>query len=157
MGCSCINPEKLETRDLVSYSRTDDVLDSLSWRHFSRPKEGFRVRHYRYFFTISQQKPGKRNFSAKKILVHFQKYYSYSVAPATSMRRQSSGIFVAHEFFNPNGRCWQGWKGSHFHPNSLSPAVHGLIRCPCKRRSVTILLAGSPCGGPVAGSSSLQD
>jgi len=33
--------------------------------HFSRPKGRIIVRHYRYFFTISQQKPGKRNFCEK--------------------------------------------------------------------------------------------
>jgi len=36
--------------------------------HFSREKERFIVRHYRYFFTISQQKPGKRNFCEKMFL-----------------------------------------------------------------------------------------
>jgi len=30
--------------------------------HFSRKKGELIVRHYRYFFTISQQKPGKRYF-----------------------------------------------------------------------------------------------
>jgi hypothetical protein len=33
--------------------------------HFSRPEERFSVRHYRYFFTISQHKPRKRNFHKK--------------------------------------------------------------------------------------------
>jgi len=33
--------------------------------HFSRPEGRFIVRHYRYFFTISQQKPGKRYFGEK--------------------------------------------------------------------------------------------
>jgi len=33
--------------------------------HFSRPKGKLSVRHYRYFFMISQQKPGKRNFGEK--------------------------------------------------------------------------------------------
>ena len=78
-------------------------------------------------------------------------------APATSMRRRSRLFLLAHGFSTPNGRRWQGRKGSCFHPNSLSPAVHGLIRCPCKGGSVTILLSGSPCGGSVAGPSSLQD
>ena len=46
-------------------------------------------------------------------------------------------------------------KGSRFHPNSLVRAVHGWIRSPCGR-SVTIWLSGSPCGGSVAGPSSLR-
>jgi hypothetical protein len=63
-----------------------------------------------------------------------------------------------HEFSTlRNGLCWQGRKGSHFHPNSLSPAVHGWIRSPCKGRSVTILPSGSPCGGSGQSPSSLQD
>jgi hypothetical protein len=33
--------------------------------HFSREKGTISVRHYRYFFWISQQKPGKRNFGGK--------------------------------------------------------------------------------------------
>src|SRR5208283_5773960 len=58
--------------------------------------------------------------------------------------------------FGRNKRRWQGGKGSRFHTNSLARAVHGWIRSPCWR-SVTILLAGSPRGGSVAGSSSLPD
>src|SRR5208283_501363 len=73
------------------------------------------------------------------------------------MRRQSSGILLAHEFITPNGRRWQGGSGSRFHPNSRVSAVHGWIRCPCKRGSGTILLAGSPRGGSVARPSSLPD
>ncbi len=52
------------------------------------------------------------------------------LAPATSMRRRSRWKFGSHEFINGNGARWQGGKGSGFHPNSQSPAVHGLIRCP---------------------------
>jgi transposase len=51
---------------------------------------------------------------------------------------------------------WQGGNGSRLRTNSLARAVHDWIRCPCGR-SVTSLLAGSPCGGSVAGPSSLQD
>jgi len=36
--------------------------------HFSREREIVSVRHYRYFLTISQQKPGKRYFGKKKFL-----------------------------------------------------------------------------------------
>jgi hypothetical protein len=36
--------------------------------HFSREREIVSVRHYRYFFTISQQKPEKRNFGGKFFL-----------------------------------------------------------------------------------------
>jgi len=39
-----------------------------SFGHFSRLKERFIVRHYLYFLAISQQKPGKRYFGAKKFL-----------------------------------------------------------------------------------------
>ena len=41
-------------------------------------------------------------------------------------------------------------------PSELAGAVHGWIRSP-RGRSVTIWLAGSPCGGSVAGPSSLRD
>ena len=47
------------------------------------------------------------------------------------MRRQSSVNLLAHGFFNWKGSLMQGMKGSRFHPNSLSPAVHGWIRSPC--------------------------
>jgi hypothetical protein len=33
---------------------------------FTAPPVKLRVRHYRYFFAISQQKPGKRYFRGKK-------------------------------------------------------------------------------------------
>jgi hypothetical protein len=33
--------------------------------YFSRERGEIIVRHYRYFFTFSQQKPGKRNFGEK--------------------------------------------------------------------------------------------
>jgi hypothetical protein len=33
--------------------------------HFTTSAGKNIVRHYRYFFTISQQKPGKRNFGLK--------------------------------------------------------------------------------------------
>jgi hypothetical protein len=59
-------------------------------------------------------------------------------------------------FFVWKAHRWQGGSGSRFHTNSLARAVHDWIRCPCGR-SVTILLAGSPCGGSLAGPSSLQD
>jgi len=36
--------------------------------HYSREKGGIIVRHYPYFFTISQQKAGKRNFHTKYFL-----------------------------------------------------------------------------------------
>ena len=78
-------------------------------------------------------------------------------APAASMRRQSRVNLVAHGFFSPNPGRRQGGKGSHFHTNSRLNAVHGLIRSPCKRRRVTILLPDLPGGSPVAGPSSLQD
>ncbi len=73
-----------------------------------------------------------------------------------SMRRQSRLILLAHGFISRNPGRWQGGKGSRFHPNSLSPAVHGWIRSPCGG-SVTILLSNSPQGGSVAGPSSLPD
>ena len=40
------------------------------FRHFTTPAGKISVRHYRYFFTISQKKAGKRYFGAKKILNH---------------------------------------------------------------------------------------
>ena len=53
------------------------------------------------------------------------------MAPATSMRRQSRGLLhylAAHDFISGWLRLWQDRKGSRFHPNSLSPAVHDWIR-----------------------------
>jgi hypothetical protein len=45
------------------------IVRQSSW-DFSREKGEASVRHYRYFFTISQQKAGKRNFGEKKIFNH---------------------------------------------------------------------------------------
>jgi len=78
-----------------------------------------------------------------------------AVGPATSMRRPSCQKIITL-FSDWNAHRWQGGSGSRFHTNSLARAVHDWIRCPCGR-SVTILLSGSPCGGAVAGPSSLQD
>jgi len=41
------------------------MIAGQSLGHFSREKGGIIVRQYRYFFTISQQKPGKRYFGEK--------------------------------------------------------------------------------------------
>jgi len=41
-------------------------LKRISSGQFSREMGKVSVRHYRYFFTISQQKPGKRYFREKK-------------------------------------------------------------------------------------------
>jgi len=59
--------------------------------HFSRPKERFIVRHYRYFFTISQLKPGKRYFG-KKWQRHLLLFFKD--------RAESGGSFCDHTHFH---------------------------------------------------------
>jgi hypothetical protein len=48
--------------------RLKPMISGQSSGHFSREMGKVSVRHERYFFTISKQKPGKRYFCEKKIL-----------------------------------------------------------------------------------------
>src|ERR1019366_9824492 len=77
------------------------------------------------------------------------------LAPATSMRRQSSYYLAAHAFISGQLISWQDRKGSRFHPDSRLPAVHDWIRVLPKKRRGPILLTRSPRGGAVARPASL--
>jgi hypothetical protein len=48
------------------------LLHSFSSGHFTTLAGKISVRHERYFFAISQQKPGKRYFGVRKILTGFR-------------------------------------------------------------------------------------
>jgi hypothetical protein len=100
-----------------------------------------------------------------KIIPPRQPLPTATIDPAKPMLKLGSGDFhekavmsknISTLFFVWKAHRWQGGSGSRFHTNSLARAVHDWIRCPCWR-SVTILLSGSPCGGSLAGPSSLQD
>jgi len=51
-----------ETPNATRGTRMLPMIVRQSSGHFSREKGRIIVRHYRYFLTISQQKPGKRYF-----------------------------------------------------------------------------------------------
>ena len=83
-------------------------LKRISSGQFSREMGKVSVRHYRYFFTISQQKPRKRYFGEK-----YLKYYSgIGVSPV------SSGIKIHPTF-------WRGvQEGLKFHPTHFPLHPH---------------------------------
>jgi hypothetical protein len=67
-----VAPTALNTPNIVrqpafakGYGGPEPMFVRQTSGHFSKKMGTISVRHERYFFTISQQKPGKRNFGKK--------------------------------------------------------------------------------------------
>ena len=92
----------------------------LQQRHEILARAGWLMPNEKRATADSRREPRQRNEKRQRRL-----------APATSMRRQSSGLrhyFATHDFISRRLIVWQDGKGSRFHPNSLLPAVHDWIR-----------------------------